>query len=92
MRRLFKALMVGCAVVVVLVLILAPILPYNVANYGPCCGGIDGQSVAFKYLGYGFLTGWSSPSSVELASTSHYYVWCHNLGNGYSCLDGFSFG
>ena len=91
MRRLFKALTVGCAVVAVLVLILVPILPYNVPNYGPCCGGVDGQSIAFKYLGYGFLSFWSSPSA-DLASTSHYYEWCHNTGNGFSCRDGFSLG
>ena len=90
MRRLFKALLAGCAVAAVLVLILVPILPYSVPNYGPCCGGVDGQSIAFRYLGYGFLSFWSSPPS--LASTSHDYQWCHNTGNGFSCRDGFSLG
>ena len=92
MRRLFKALVAGCAVVVVVVLTLAPILPYNPnISYGPCCSGIDGQSIAYKYLGYGFLSGWSSPSAYP-ASMSHYYEWCHNLGNGFDCRNGFSLG
>jgi YD repeat-containing protein len=93
MRRLFKALTVGCAVVAVLVLILVPILPYSVPNYGPCCSGVDGQSIAFKYLGYGFLSSWTSPSG-DITSTSHYYEWCQNTGTGngygFSCRTGFS--
>ena len=89
MRRLFKALTIGCTVVALTVLILAPILPYYVPNYGPCCGGVDGQSIAFKYLGYGFLSFWSS-HTADLAPISHYYEWCHNSGNGFSCRDSFS--
>jgi hypothetical protein len=92
MRRPFQALTIGFAVVAVLALVLVPMLPYNPnMSYGPCCSGVSGQSITFKYLGYGFLSFWSS-STVSVESTNHYYEWCHNTGGGFSCRNGFSLG
>ena len=65
-----------------LFLMLAPILPLNYPYLG-CCGP-DSQSISFKYLGYGFLSGYSF--------TGRYYVWCHNLDNGFQCYNDFSLG
>jgi hypothetical protein len=64
-------------------LVLAPILPNSRLYTGPCCPP-DRQSISYKYLGIGFISGYSAIYNAP--SPYRYYTWACDLsriGNGY---------
>jgi hypothetical protein len=90
LKRRDKGLVIVCAAVAFGALMLIPILPAPFIYTGPCCGQ-NSESISFKYLGYGFMSGYVAINSTT-PSSNRYYTWCHRLNGGFSCEDPYRIG
>jgi hypothetical protein len=55
-------------------LLFFPTMPMRSVSTRGCCPA-DTQSVAYKYLGHGFVSGYVSMNGTT-ATPNRYYLWC----------------